>query len=251
MMLRTVVTKTIKLWIGCLVLSLSGTVLAESLPSIKLRVEQFNQEQSKNTQGPKLTEQDMALMNKASADMAAGLPDPGLKIGSKAPDFTLGNANGKKVNLYDQLKQGPVILIFYRGAWCPYCNIQLHAMQESLPAFNKYHAQVIAVTPQTPDKSLQQVDKDKFPFEILSDLNDEVSKTYRLYFDVPVELHEFYKSKFKLDIEEYNGKGRLGLPVPGSFVIDRKGRIVAAFADHDYKQRMEPVAIVDALKSLQ
>lgn len=223
----------------------------ETLPSIQQRVDQFNQQQMKNTDGPKMSDADMALMKKAAQDIAASLPEPGLKVGSKAPDFTLGNAYGKSVKLYDTLKKGPVVLIFYRGAWCPYCNLQLHALQESLPAFQKYQAQLITVTPQTPDKSLEQVKKDKYPFEVLSDLNDEVSKAYRLYFDVPKDLHEFYKSKFKLDIEAYNGKGRLGLPVPGSFVIDKSGTIVAAFADHDYKKRMEPADIVKALKSIK
>lgn len=238
------------IWVG-LLFGLNGAVLADSLPSIQQQVDQFNQQRSKDTSGPKLSEQDMALMQKAAADIAASLPEPGLKPGSKAPDFTLGDAYGKQVNLYDKLKKGPVILAFYRGAWCPFCNIELHALQQSLPAFDKYHAQLIAVSPQTPDKSLEQLKKDQYPFAVLSDVNDTVSKAYRLYYEVPKELNEFYKAKFKLDIEAYNGKGRLGLPVPGTFVIDQQGKIVAAFADHDYQKRMEPADIVAALKAIK
>lgn len=223
----------------------------EGLPSIQQRVADLNKKRMSNKNGPKLSEQDMALMQQAADDLAKTLPDPGLKVGDTAPDFTLGNANGKPINLYSKLKEGPVVLIFYRGAWCPYCNIQLHALHESLPAFKKHGAQLVAVTPQTPDKSLGQVNKDKYPFEILSDLEYEVAKIYRLYFEVPLELHEFYKKKFGLDIEVYNGKGRLGLPVPGTFVINTDGKVIAVHADLDYKQRMEPQAILQALKSIK
>ena len=94
------------------------------------------------------------------------------------------------------------------------------------------------------------MNKDKYPFEILSDLEYEVAKTYKLHFDVPQELHEFYKKKFGLDIEVYNGKGRLGLPVPGTFVINKDAKIIAVHAELDYKQRMEPAAILQALKSI-
>jgi len=239
-----------------LILLASATSVIQSvedseLPSIKQRVEQFNKQRAADTKGPTITEQDRALMDKAAETVATALPDPGLEVGSNAPDFSLRNAFGKKISLYSQLRKGPVILMFYRGAWCPYCNIQLHAMQESLPAFEKYHAQIIAVTPQLPDKSLEQIKKDKFPFEILSDVNYEVAKMYNLYFELPAQLHELYKNKFKLDIEQYNGKGRTGLPVPGTFVINKSGEIVASFAEHDYMQRMEPTVILDTLKTIQ
>jgi len=223
----------------------------DSVPSIKQRVDEYNKKSMSSKDGPKLSEQDMALMKRAADDLAKTLPEPGLKVGDTAPDFVLGNANGKPVSLSSKLKQGPVVLIFYRGTWCPYCNIQLHALQESLPAFEKQGAQLVAVTPQTPDKSLAQVNKDKYPFEILSDLEYKVAKDYKLYFEVPLELHEFYKKKFGLDIEVFNGKGRLGLPVPGTYVINTDGKIVAVHAELDYKQRMEPKEILDALKSIK
>ncbi len=228
-----------------------GCSSEESVPSIQKRVDIYNKKMMNSKDGPKLNEQDKAVMQEAADDLARTLTDPGLKVGDTAPDFSLGNANGKPVSLSSKLKQGPVVLIFYRGAWCPYCNIQLHALQESIPAFKKYGAQLVAVTPQTPDKSLEQVNKDKYPFEILSDLEYKVAKTYRLYFEVPMELHEFYKDKFGLDIESYNGKGRLGLPVPGTFVINTDGKIIATHAELDYKQRMEPKAILQALKSIK
>ena len=147
------------------------------------------------------------------------------------------------------MKNGPVILSFYRGAWCPYCNLQLHTLHKSMPYFKKYGAQLILVTPQTPDKSREQIKKDKYPFEVLSDLDSKVMKQYKLLYKLDAELIRVYK-KLGLDIESFNGKGRNVLPVPGTYIINQKSIIRAVHADVDYKERMEPQAIIDALKKL-
>jgi len=228
----------------------SSVAVADELPNFKNRVDTFNTEMKKQKNAPKLNKSDMAIMKKGADELAKILPNPGLPIGSVAPDFSLRNAHGKQISLSNYLKRGPVILVFYRGAWCPYCNLHLHALLESEPTFRKYKASLIAVTPQTPDKSLGQVKKDKFPFEIVSDLNDEVAKAYNLYFEVSPELHAFYKSRFGLDLEAFNGKGRLGLPVPATFVLNQAGKIVALHAELDYTTRMEPADIVQALKKI-
>ena len=192
----------------------------------------------------------MAVMEKAGNDLATSLPDPGIKVGEKAPDFTLNNALGKPVSLKEKLLDGPVVLVFYRGAWCPFCNMHLHVLQKSLPEFKNYGAQLITITPQTPDKSVEQFKEKGYPFEVLSDLDSKVMKDYRLYFELPDDLVEVYK-KHGLNIEAFNGKGRSVLPIPGSFVIDTNGIVRAMHAETDYKKRMEPSAIIDALKQLQ
>lgn len=192
-----------------------------------------------------------AVMEKAAEDLAKAMPEPGLEVGSLAPDFTLPDAMGNRVRLHDLLAQGPIVLIFYRGAWCPYCNLQLQALKSSLPHFQRYGAQLVAVTPQVPDRSRGQIEKDAYPFPILSDLDNRVMQAYNLYFEVPEELRALYLEDFELDIADYNGPGRYGLPVPGTFVIDRLGVIRAAFADTDYKKRMEPSAIIEALSRIQ
>jgi len=189
-------------------------------------------------------------MNQAGADLATRMPNPGLQVGDKAPDFSLENPHGKVIKLSTQLKKGPVVLVFYRGAWCPYCNLQLHTLKDILPNIKQYDASLIAVTPQTPDKSLGQIEKDGYPFEILSDLDDRVIKSYNLYWEVSAELDAAYKHSFGLDVAEYNGQGRRGLPVPGTFVIDSTGIVRAAYADTDYKKRMEPSDIIAALQQL-
>ena len=128
--------------------------------------------------------------------------------------------------------------------------MQLRALKESQPHFEHYGAKLIAVTPQTPDRSLEQAKKAAYPFQVLSDLDDSVMKAYNLYFEVPETLRSIYVQNFDLDISAYNGNGRYGLPVPGTFVIDRQGIIRAVFADTDYTKRMEPAAIIDALAGI-
>lgn len=223
---------------------------AESVPSYEQAREQFEAERKKKSKGPKLSPEDQRIMQQAGEELAEKMPDPGLKIGQKAPAFSLPNAFGESVSLYEQLKKGPVVLVFYRGAWCPYCNLQLHTLRESLPAIEDEGAQLITVTPQKPDKSLEQVKEDDYPFEILSDLDSSAMKAYNLYFDVPMELVDVYRRNFGLDLADYNGDGRYVLPVPATYIIDREGVIRAGAADVDYKQRMEPAAIVEALQQL-
>ncbi|MFT5756192.1 MAG: peroxiredoxin [Alteromonadaceae bacterium] len=193
---------------------------------------------------------DLAIMTNASETIANELPNPGLKVGEKAPDFTLDNAFGETISLYDELKNGPVILVFYRGSWCPYCNMHLRALQQSLPVFTQHGARLITVTPQTPDKSSEQVKKEGYLFDVLSDLDNSVMKSYKLYFEPPKALIALYK-KHGLNIEGFNGDGRNGLPVPGAFVIDTQGTIQAMQAQTDYKSRMEPQAILDALIKME
>ena len=226
----------------------TGIAAANELPNYKQSFDQY-MEKSKKEKSP-FSPSDMAVMEKAGKDLASSMPAPGIKVGEKAPDFVLNNALGKAVSLKEKLKQGPVVLVFYRGAWCPFCNMHLHVMQESLPEFKKYGAQLITITPQTPDKSVEQFREKGYPFEVLSDLDSKVMKDYRLYFELPAELVEVYKNH-GLDIEAYNGKGRNALPVPGSFVIDTNGIVRAKHADTDYKERMEPSAIIDALKNIR
>ena len=201
--------------------------------------------------GPGPNDRQREVMNKAAEDLAATLPKPGLDVGTRAPDFALPSALGEMIRLSDLLTQGPVILTFYRGAWCPYCNLQLRALKESQLHFERYGAQLIAVTPQTPGRSLEQHKKNAYPFQILSDLDDSVMKAYNLYFEVPEALRSVYIQDFNLDIAAYNGNGRYGLPVPGTFVIDSQGIIQAVFADTDYTRRMEPAAIIEALAGIE
>jgi peroxiredoxin len=229
-------------------LLLAPLVHGAQVPNYAEDVQALEKRMQSDKNQPKVSEQDSAAMAKAASDLAAQMPNPGLKVGAKAPDFSLKNPNGKTVKLSDALKKGPVILTFYRGAWCPYCNLQLRQLKQSLPQFKKHGASLIAITPQTPDKSVNQFKKDGYPFEVLSDLDYKVIKSYELYWEIPPELHATYQRAFGLDITVFNGPGRRALPIAGTFVIDRAGVVRAAFADTDYKKRMEPADILAALQ---
>ncbi len=235
----------------CLAIVLLPATLSarEDVPPVPSYADAVIEYESSRKPG-KLSAEDRAVMQRNAAELAEQLPDPGLKVGERAPDFTLPNAFGKPVSLSGQLAKGPVVLTFYRGAWCPYCNLELKSLRDALPRLEHLGARLIAVTPQQPDKSLEQVKKDGYSFEILSDLNGAVMRDYRLYFAVPETLSDLYKDRFGLDLATYNGPGRYELPVPGTFVIDRHGIVRAAFADTDYKRRMEPADIITALRTL-
>jgi len=196
------------------------------------------------------TPQEIQMMKDASDNLAKALPNPGIQIGEKAPSFSLTNAQGEMTTLANTLKKGPVVLVFYRGAWCPYCNMQLRSLKQNLPEFKKYNAQLITITPQTPDKSAEQFEKEGFPFEVLTDTDYQVMKDYKLYFEPPQNLVALYK-KHGLDLEAFNGKDRTALPVPGTFVIDTQGVVRAMKAQTDYKIRMDSVDIIKALSELE
>ena len=218
-----------------------------SLPNLSEDISGF--EAQRKGSGP--GEAQRRILDRAARDLAAAMPEPGLKVGSRAPDFSLPDAHGNQVRLSSLLEQGPVIVTFYRGAWCPYCNLQLKALRESLPHFERHGAQLVAISPQTPDRSLAQLERDGHPFAVLSDLDDSVMKAYKLYFELPEDVRALYVESFDLDITAYNGPGRHGLPVPGTLVVDRDGIVRASFADTDYKQRMEPAAILEVLAKLE
>jgi len=219
------------------------------VPSYQEALRAYQAERAR-AEGPPVSAEDRLVMEAAARDLAAAMPDPGLHVGDEAPDFTLPNAFGKTVRLRNLLADGAVVLTFYRGAWCPYCNLQLRGLQEALPAIEGEGAQVVAVTPQNPDRSREQVAKGGYRFEVLSDLDDRVMKAYRLYFEIPPELNDVYQRLLALDLAEYNGEGRYVLPVPATFVIDSNGVIRAAYANVDYRMRMEPAAIIASLRSM-
>ncbi|GMR18288.1 MAG: peroxiredoxin-like family protein [Gammaproteobacteria bacterium] len=217
------------------------------IPSYRQAAQKY-MEKSKTEKS--IAPEDLAVMQQAGQALAKRLPNPGLNIGEAAPDFSLSDATGKQVNLSTLLKQGPVVLVFYRGAWCPFCNMHLHVLNESLPQFKKLGAQLVAVTPQMPDKSAEQLKNAGYPFIVLSDLDSDVMKAYRLYYEMDKKLVKVYK-KLGLDVAIFNGPGRYVLPVPGTFVIDSKGIVRARHATTDYTQRMEPADIIKALKKIR
>jgi len=202
-------------------------------------------------------------------EITAGIPEPlsariatavaevessgvarGLAVGDKAPNFTLPDALGRSVSLADELSNGPVVLAFYRGEWCPYCNLQLRSLQTALPRFRALGATLIAISAQSPDHSLSVSEKHDLEFAVLSDARQQVIRDYRLQFTVDGELRDLHLNVFQNDPREHNADGSLTLTVPATFVIDRTGIVRARFVSADWRVRMEPADIEAALQSL-
>lgn len=175
----------------------------------------------------------------------AKITESALQVGDKAPNFTLSNAKGDDVTLYDELKKGPVILMWYRGGWCPYCNLTLKAMQDMLPLYQAGGAQLLALTPEAPDKSMSTKEKNDLEFEVLSDLDNAIAKDYGVVFQLTDEVKAYYQDGFGLS--DYNGNDKGELPLAATYVIGTSGKITYAFLDADYRNRAEPIAVLNAL----
>ncbi|MEM8953058.1 MAG: peroxiredoxin-like family protein [Verrucomicrobiota bacterium] len=181
----------------------------------------------------------------------SGIIDNAINVGDKAPSFTLPNATGKEVSLASLLEQGPVVLTWYRGSWCPYCNIQLIALQNALPEIKAEGAQLVALTPELPDKSLTTKEKDNLEYEILTDVGMKVADEYHIVFKLTPEVTEMYKGFF--DLKEYNGADAPydELPLAATYIIQPDGTVSWAYLNADYRQRAEPADIVAALKAVE
>jgi peroxiredoxin len=172
-----------------------------------------------------------------------------VNVNETAPDFTLPNAAGQSVVLKDLLKSGPVVLTFYRGGWCPYCNIQLRAYQSVLPQISALRARLVAISPQLPDNSLDTVNKNTLTFDVLSDVGNEVARSYGLVYSLPEEIRAALRSNNKA-LPSINGDESWELPVPASYVIARDRLVALAYIEVDYRKRLEPEALIRCLKSL-
>jgi len=172
-----------------------------------------------------------------------------LRAGSIAPAFTLPDAHGRDVSLEALLKSGPVVVVFYRGDWCPYCDLQLKAYQEILPRIRATGAALVAISPQTPRYCELTGEKRGLDFPLLSDAGNEVGRRYGLVFEVSSGMREVLRG-FGIELAAYNGDPAGELPVPGTFIVAPSGRIDLEYVNPDYRERLEPVAILRRLEQL-
>ncbi|MEO1791470.1 MAG: peroxiredoxin-like family protein [Cyanobacteria bacterium J06629_19] len=191
------------------------------------------------------------VMAKATTDLdASGIVDNSLKVGDKAPDFELTDATGKVVKLSTLLlENGPIVVTFYRGQWCPYCNLEIRAFQQLLPEFHQAGAQVVAISPELPSNALSITEKHELAFPVLSDVGNTVALDYGLVFSLAESLRPLYKG-FGIDIPASNGDESFELPVPATYVIDSAGTIRYAYANADYTLRAEPADVLAAVNAL-
>lgn len=192
----------------------------------------------------------LAVMDAGTRELDdSGVAEQALAAGDKAPRFTLPSATGANVSLDALLAEGPVVLTFYRGAWCPYCNLALRALQAHHEEITARGARLVAVSPQIPDESLSLTEKHALTFDVLSDLGSDVAKQFGIAFDLNDDLAALY-DRLGFDLQRVNAGHARTLPLPATYVIDATGTIRWAFVQTDYTRRADPADILAALDTL-
>lgn len=172
-------------------------------------------------------------------------PD-GLKIGDTAPEFSGTDQHGKKISLKDALKKGDVVMLFYRGQWCPFCNKQLSHFSDSLQMLVDKGVTLLAVTPETPENIKKTLTKTKASFPVIEDQNLAIMKSYKVNFAVDEKTVTKYKG-YGIDFDNANGSNGANLPVPATYIIGKDGKIKYVFFNTDYRKR---ASVQDILNNL-
>lgn len=195
-------------------------------------------EEQKNTimaAGQRLAESDVA-------EHAVGVNDD-------APAFTLTDTNGREFQLKEALLHGPIVLSFYRGGWCPFCSLELKALADREADMRNLGARLVAVSPELHEQNQAAAGELKIPFPLLFDEGNRVAREYGLVMQVDEDMRPLYQ-QWGFDLPTFNGDDSWELPLPGTFIIDTKGVVRAAFVNKDYTQRMEPTDIISALEAI-
>jgi peroxiredoxin len=186
-----------------------------------------------------------AIAGMIAADVLSQIKTVGENVGN----FSLPDADGRSVTLSNLLQSGPVVVVFYRGEWCPYCNLHLSRFQHHLEEFRNAGATLIAISPQTPDHSDNVQTKNSLEYSVLSDVGSHVARQFGVAYDEPAGMAELHNT-FGVRISDFNGGDDKTLPIPATFVIDQQGKIAWVNADFDYTRRSEPLDVLAALKEL-
>jgi peroxiredoxin len=190
-------------------------------------------------------------MHRSTADLiASGQAQRAKKAGDTAPEFILGDPDGRSVSSRDLLGRGPLVVSFYRGVWCPYCNLELQALQDALPEITARGASLVAVSPQTAPNSRKSQRENKLAFPILNDPRSEIANAFGIRFALPDDLVALYKS-FKNDLPAFNDDPSWVLPMPARYVIGRDGIIAYAEVNPDYTHRPDPSELLPVLDRLR
>jgi len=211
---------------------------------------QFQLDAQKSTWASKASESTKILYREAFEQIEkGGIIEKAIKSGDKAPDFILENTFGKKVQLSKLLLENIVILTWYRGGWCPYCNLTLRALQQAVPEFEAAGAKLVALTPELPDNSLSTVEKLNLEFEVLSDIGNQVAKQYKVVFRLHPEVAKIYQDSFGL--HDHNGDESEELPLAATYIIDQSQKVRYAFLNVDYRFRADPQDLLAELNRIK
>jgi len=191
-----------------------------------------------------------AIAQKISPQAEKIINSAALKPGNSAPNFTLTSAFGTTVKLTRLLKDGPIVVVFFRGIWCPFCNLYLSNLQSSLAEIRKLGATLIAISPQTPDYALAAIDKNHLTFEVLSDMGNQVARKFGVTISLPPEMADFHES-LGIYLSQYNGDDSDELPIPAVFIIRPDGQIATTIFSPDYTIRPKADKIVAAVGEIK
>lgn len=188
------------------------------------------------------------------ARVVAGLRDGGiveriLSVGVRIPDFELRDHNERPVSSAALLSQGPLVISFIRGRWCPFCVGQMEAMNAALPHIRQLGASLVAISPQTTKQAFFMVDQHKLQFPLLVDAGNQVARQFGIVYRVPDEQQVIYRRAF-INLPFANGDDSWELPIPATFIVDKNAIIQHAWADPDYTERPEPASMLEKLAQL-
>ena len=197
------------------------------------------------------SESDLERMHRSTRELVeSGQAERALGVGDTMPDFELPSNNGGTVRLSDHLEKSPVVVSFYRGQWCPYCNIELEDLRAHYDAIKAAGAELVVVSPQTPANSRKSVRDSGLAFPVLHDAGNEVADAAGLRWTLPDYLREVYRG-FGLDLAAFNGDESWTLPFPARYVVGTDGVIRYAEVNADYTQRPETDGMIAVLKSMR
>ncbi len=196
---------------------------------------------------PNIPPEVLDTMQQATAELLhSGIANKSIQAGSPAPRFTLTDSNDNTVTLDQLLSEGPVVLNFYRGAWCPYCRLELQALDKIMLELHAMGASLVAISPNLPEKTAEFSVDNPFSFTLLSDPGLKVAEQYGLVFRMSDDLIRTYQ-QLGIDLPAFDGNHDYRLPIPATYIVKQDGTIAHAFIDPDYTHRMEPVDILDII----
>lgn len=214
--------------------------------TLKQNIEEM---QKNNFKG--ISEETMKIFQGATERLiAAGIAEKSLKKGDRMPEFNLPTIHGEMVSSKELLKKGMLVVSFTRGSWCPYCNLEISALQKVYPEIKKLGAELVSISPSRQEKYSEMETKHSLTFNLLSDEGNEVARKFGLVFELDEELKPLYK-KMGIDIPEHNGDESFELPIPATYIVNQSGEIIYSYVNPDYTKRAEPSKIVEFLKSVE
>ncbi len=204
---------------------------------------------ARETLGADRPREEMDAVYEAQRQLSALSFDDAIKVGDRAPVFELPDAHGRPFRLAERLLDGPVVLSFYRGAWCPFCNLELRALEARRGELEALGASLVAVSPQDPDFSELSASMNDLHFGVLSDAGNAVARRFGIVIEIP-EAIRHHQAEQGLDVADVNLDGKREVPTPATYVIDQEGIVRYAYLNGEYRYRADPGEVVEAVRAL-